>query len=308
MDFYIYVSNTSEGNYLLKNNGDGTFTNKASETGTEFFSLAWGSVFLDADNDSNLDIYVSGALDGSVSGLLSSAFYHNDGNQNYSIPNNIGFSGDTGMSYSNAIGDIDNDGKPDIVVMNNLSNYFLWQNQTTNSNNWVKIKLEGVTSNKAGIGNRIEISANGQSQYRYTLCGEGYLGQNSNYEFVGLSDATNIDYIKVTWNKTGITETINNVQPNQAITIQEGNGILDATSNELIYFNVYPNPSKNGIFNFISGDASDYFIEVFDISGRMVISKTQIENTINLSSLSKGIYLAKVNSDGKTKTIKLIKG
>tara|TARA_R110000787_G_scaffold167495_5_gene280437 strand:- start:4874 stop:6577 length:1704 start_codon:yes stop_codon:yes gene_type:complete len=306
--FDIYVTNTSQGNFLLKNEGDGTFIDVATTTGTEFNSVGWGAVFLDVENDMDLDLYVSSMISDTSSGLLTSGFYICDENTEYTIPSNVGFDDDEYKSFGSAMGDFNNDGKPDFVVTNEApDNHSLWRNKSVTSNNWIKIKLEGTVSNKNGIGNRIEIFSNGISQYRYTICGEGFLGQNSNYEFIGLSDATNIDYIKVTWNKTGIVETINNIQPNQSITIQEGNGVLSTYNEELTNFSIYPNPSENGIFKFTSGDAGAYFIEVFDISGRMVISKTQIENTINLSSLSKGIYLAKVNSDEKTKTIKLIK-
>ena len=304
--FDIYVTNSDLGNQLLHNNGDGTFTNKASETGTEFFSFAWGAVFLDADNDTSLDLYVSGVLDGSSS-MLSAAFYHNDGNQNYTIPPNIGFGTDTEKSYSNAIGDINNNGKPDIVVMNHESDYFLWENQTNTTNNWIKIKLEGVVSNKDGIGNRIEIHANGQSQYRYTLCGEGYLGQNSNYEFVGISDATNIDYIKVTWNKTGVVETINNIQPNQAITIQEGNGVLSTTNEELQGFSIYPNPSADGVYQINGKKSSIMKVSVFDFQGKHLLNELTTDNQINLSVLSNGIYILKIRIGDKTLIHKVIK-
>ncbi|MCP4801292.1 MAG: VCBS repeat-containing protein, partial [Bacteroidetes bacterium] len=80
----IYITNTSSGNYFLENNGDETFTNIASSNGTLFQSISWGAVFLDADNDSDLDLYVSGMRDG-TSGQLPSAFYQND-NGVFTIP------------------------------------------------------------------------------------------------------------------------------------------------------------------------------------------------------------------------------
>ena len=305
--FDVYVTNTQAGNQLLENNGDGTFTNVAPAAGVAFESFAWGATFLDADNDTHPDLYVSGSLDGSVSSLLPSAFYHNDGDGTFTIPNNIGFSNDTRESFSNAVGDFNNDGKPDLVVMNHEDDYFLWENQTTTTNNWIKIKLEGVTSNKDGVGNKIEIHANGKSQFKFTVCGEGYLAQYSQHEFVGVGDAINIDYIKVTWNKTGVVETINNVSPNQAITIQEGNGILSSSGLDLDSFSIGPNPSNTGVFNVSSNHTEIYSAEVYDFSGRKIIPKKRMYDTIDLSYFSKGIYLVRIYADGGTKTFKLVK-
>ena len=60
---------------------------------------------------------------------------------------------------------------PEIVVNNiNHDNIFLWKNTSTSSNNWLKVKLEGTQSNRDAVGSLIEISVNGQKQYRYTLC------------------------------------------------------------------------------------------------------------------------------------------
>lgn len=299
--FDIYITNTTSGNYLLQNNAGNTFTNVAAIAGVEMESFAWGSVFLDADLDENLDLYVSSSMDGSVSTLLSSAFFHNQGDNTFMLPNNIGFNDDEAMSFGNAIGDFNNDGKPDIAVLNVNTDVYLWENQSITSNSWIKIDLEGVSSNKDGYGNKIEVFANGKSQYRYTVCGEGYLGQNSEYEFFGLGSATQIDYIKVTWNKTGIVETINNVSVNQAIKIQEGNGILSSTEPVQLNFNVYPNPSNTGIFTL----SKEMNIEIYDISGRL-ITPNKTSKTIDLSSFSKGIYFAKVISGNSSQTIKLV--
>ena len=302
--FDIYVTNTPQGNELLRNNGDGTFTDVARDTGTSFDSMSWGAVFLDADNDTNLDLYVSGTLDGSVPSLLPSAFYHNQGDNTFIIPNNIGFENDNKESYSNAIGDINNDGKPDIAVSNDTDINFVFNNTSTNSNNWIKIKLEGTTGNRDGIGNKIEVFANNKSQYRYTLCGEGYLSQNSNYEFVGLGNATNIDYIKVTWTHNGLVETFNNVSVNQSITIKENNGILKNSSYNLETFNIYPNPSNTGVFK-INTNVNLDKIEVYDATGKLITTIKQSLN-IDVSNFKKGFYLLKLISNDKILIHKII--
>ena len=312
--FDIYITNTQSsqagnGNVLLMNNADGTFTNVAEETGTTFNSFAWGAVFLDADNDTLLDLYVSGGFDGSIGSFLSAAFYHQQNDGTFVIPQNIGFENDTRKSYSNAIGDINNDGKPDIIVCNDIENNFLWENKTINENNWLKVKLEGVISNRDGIGNTIEISIDGESQYRYTLAGEGYLSQNSFYEFFGTGTATEIDFIKVTWTATGTTETINNVDVNQAIIIKEGSGILSNTDIQTDnFFSMYPNPSNNGIFKLSISDNERVSLQIFDLSGRLVTKKDDLRNNdeIDVSHYHKGIYVAKISSGSNISSIKLL--
>ena len=306
--FDIYITNTPEGNELLRNNGDGTFTNVAEATATTFNSVGWGAVFLDADSDGLLDLYVSSDFDGSVGSFLSAAFYHQQNNETFIIPENIGFQDDTRKSYTNAIGDIDNDGKPDIVVGNDIEPNFLWANTTVNENNWLKVKLEGVISNRDGIGNTIEINIDGQSQYRYTLAGEGYLSQNSFYEFFGMGNATEVDYVKVTWTATGEIEIINNIAANQAIIIKEGSGVLSSENNlKETAFRVYPNPSSNGIFKLSVLNQEKVSVQVFDISGRLMTKKNNLKDNdqINLSHYQKGIYIARLSSETNNRTLKL---
>lgn len=313
--FDIYITNTPfsqvssiQGNVLLKNNGDGTFTNVATETGTSFDSVGWGSVFLDADNDGLLDIYVSSSENGNGS-LISSAFYHQQDDETFIIPQDIGFNTDLRESYTNAIGDINNDGKPEIVVGNDTDNNFLWQNNTINENNWIKVKLEGVVSNKDGIGNTIEINVDGQSQYRYTLAGEGYLSQNSFYEFFGTGLSNLIDYVKVTWTSTGATETFNNIEANQSITIKEGIGILN--DNDYIVedlLSIYPNPSNDGVFKLSTKNNESNTLKVYDLSGRLIFKVKNLKDNheFSLNHCKKGIYVANLSSGKKSSTIKLV--
>ena len=313
--FDIYITNTPfsqvssiQGNVLLKNNGDGTFTNVATETGTSFDSVGWGAVFLDADNDGLLDIYVSSSENGNGS-LISSAFYHQQTDETFIIPQDIGFNIDLRESYSNAIGDINNDGKPEIVVGNDTENNFLWQNNTSNENNWLKVKLEGVVSNKDGIGNTIEINIDGESQYRYTLAGEGYLSQNSFYEFFGTGLSNIVDYLKVTWTATGVTETFNNIEANQSITIKEGIGIL-SNNNYTIegLLSIYPNPSNDGVFKLSVKNNESHTLRVYDLSGRLMVKIKNIKDNdeFSLNHCKKGIYIANLSSGQKNSIIKLV--
>ncbi|WP_456440987.1 FG-GAP-like repeat-containing protein [Psychroserpens sp.] len=304
--FDIYVTNGPNGNNLLRNNGDETFTNVAASTGTLFNAISWGAVFFDADNNKDLDLYVSGSSLG-AGGYLSAAFYENIGNDIFEL-NNSCFPEDISRSFSNAIGDINNDGLIDVVVSNiNGENIFLWKNLTVNNSNWIKLKLNGTMSNKDAVGTRIEISLNGEKQYRYTHCGEGYLSQSSRLEHFGLDDSTIIDYIKLTW-LSGIEEYHYNVAVNQTLNLSEGSGsALNVTNitKEEIY--VCPNPVKDVLT--IKFRKPMNSIEVFNFLGQRIVtidSQNTIQN-IDMSNLQVGVYLVKVAIGNQTKTIRVLK-
>ncbi len=306
----IYVANTQEGNAFLQNNGDGTFTDVATINGTLFESVAWSSVFLDADHDTDLDLYVSASvINVENTDQPSAAFYDNHGNGIYSIPGTAGFDEDISISYSNAIGDIDNDGKYDIAVLNCLpDNIFLWKNESDTDNNWIKVKLEGTESNRQGIGSFIELSVNGEKQYNYTLCGEGYLGQNSSYEFFGIGEATQIDYLKVQW-LSGIEDVIMNPEINTSHTVVEGEHTLGLTSFDQETISLYPNPANSiiqvsGIDNFVEGT-----LQVIDISGRTIktLIVDQDDMSIDINQFSEGVYILALQRENVSHYMKFIK-
>lgn len=305
--FDIYITNGEEGNVLFKNNGDGTFTDVAMTSGTVFNSVGWGSVFLDAENDGDLDLYVSGSLDGSDSSMLSAAFYENQSDETFSILNNTSFNNDNAESYSNAIGDIDNDGYPEIIVANsNNEDIFLWKNLTTQTNNWLKVKLQGTISNKQGVGSVIEISINNEKQYRYTLCGEGYISQNSESEFFGLGNNTSIDYIKVTW-LSGIEDTLYNILSNQTLNIVEGVTLSNNTFELEKQVKVYPNPTSETIK--IESVQPMLTLSIYDSMGKLlnVAKPGSLNYSLNIKNYSDGVYTVKIKSTEGEITKRVIK-
>jgi len=308
--FDIYVTNTQEGNSLLKNNGDGTFTDIATTSGTSFESFGWGASFLDADNDKDLDLYVSGSFNFEIPCCLPSAFYENMNDETFTMSPSNGFVGDLRESYSNAIGDVDNNGLPDIVVTNNLhENMFLWRNLTATANNYLKVKLQGTISNRDGIGSKIEISINGEKQYRYTLCGEGYLSQNSNTEFFGVGTATAVDYVKVNW-LSGEEDIFYNVPVNQTVSVLEGSETLSVnTPQEHTELIVFPTVFDDHI-NIVSPKQEVGKIQVYDILGKEVYNEDIIQinrKKIDLNNLNSGVYILVFSNSKKSQKIKITK-
>lgn len=302
----IYVTNDPNNNVLFINNGDGTFTDMAQSYQVTFNSTSWGAVFLDADNDKDLDLYVSGEGNGTASPFLSSAFYENMNSSFFQLDNSA-VPNDYSYSYGNAIGDTDNDGYPEIVVNNiDHNNIFVWKNNTNTSNNWLKVKLEGTTSNRNGVGSFIEISINGNKQYRYTCLGEGYLSQNSATEQFGLGSDTVIDYVKVKW-LSGIEDTMYNVSANQNLNIIEGSTTLSVNDYNLNNIVIYPNPTKD-VIN-INAKTLINTVTVNNVLGEEILNITpnSLISIIDLSVYNAGVYFVHISTENNFEVIKIIK-
>lgn len=306
--FDIYITNGPIGNVLFKNNGDETFTDIAVSSGTVFNSISWGASFFDAENDMDQDLYVCGEFDANQTNFLLAAFYTNNDDETFNLSNEC-FPDDNRAAYSSAVGDLDNDGYPELIVTNSFDqDIFFWKNTTPQTNNWVKIKLEGTESNRDGIGSVIEVSVNGEKQYAYTHNGEGYLSQNSATKIIGTGTHTTIDYIKVKW-LSGIVDIMYDVPVNQQINLVEGTfSELSVSEFDLQNIALYPNPVNDNLVVAINDDAT---VEIYTILGKRMMTAQvsgQANNQLDVSALQSGMYLVKISTDnGQSITKKLIK-
>ncbi|WP_411768860.1 FG-GAP-like repeat-containing protein [Winogradskyella sp. A3E31] len=301
-----YISTMTKGSVLFKNNGDDTFTDISEHSGVNLNSFSWGSNFFDADNDGDLDLYLACSFDGS-NGYQSYAFYEYIGSEVFSQPTGIGFNNNDKESYASAIGDINNDGKIDIVVINNVDEPpFVWNNQSTTSNNYLAVTLEGTVSNKNAAGAKIEISVNGDVQYRYLMLGEGYISQNSFKEIFGVGTASTIDYVKVTW-PSGLVDVLNNISANSLIHIIEGQ-TLSASQVATSNFKVFPNPVNNSLK--VESQHVIKSLVVYSVLGQEVMRK-EVEgfnSELDFGSLNSGVYFVKViGSENTSEVFKVVK-
>lgn len=324
----IYVTNTPGGSVLLQNlgplgiNGQVKFADVAPFTGVGFYGTGWGSVFLDADLDCDLDLYVSGTLEGTNE--IPSAFYENEGNGSFSQPD-AGFIGDTTSTYSNAWGDFNNDGFPDIVAQNQSPHFTqLWQNGG-GDHHWLKLELEGVLSNRDGVGSLIEVYIGNMYQMRYTQCGSGFLGQNSGTEIVGLGAAEVIDSIVVTW-PTGHVDRLFEVNADQKILLVEGsttNGdisidpdveltiVLSPTQelSEEISVEISPSPTSDFLDLYLPKNNTILNWRIFNASGKMMKTGLVAQTKkIDVSNFPSGAYFIIItNASGHLTSKKWIK-
>ena len=71
-------------------------------------------------------------------------------------------------------------------------------------------------------------------------------------------------------------------------------------------FNVFPNPTSNGIVNISTSSSDAIAVAVFDILGKQILNETVSNNTLNVSTLNSGVYILKMVQNGNTSTKKLV--
>lgn len=311
----LYLSNGPSGNIFLKNNGDETFTDVAGTLGMTVGKICWGTNFVDYDNDGDLDLLVDvsdGPL-GRGDPDRNCSFYSNNGDGTFSIPSYTWIDVDTSLHYGNAIGDYNNDGWPDIAILNAYgTRTALWKNTGNSTNNWLKLNLIGTLSNRDAIGAVIEVTVAGNTNKRVIQSQISFQSQNSLSQIVGLGSATLVDDVTITW-PSGLTSVFTNVSANQVLTITEGL----ANSSVLLKDNLlpqnfelsqnFPNPfNPSTVIKYQLPNDSFVKVEIFSIIGEKIADlvnngQTAGYYTLNFNSqnigksLSTGIYLYRIS-------------
>ena len=240
VDFYV-TSFSDDYNALYRNEGGGNFSEVAYRTGLGYATipfLAWGTGFLDFDNDGLLDIFVANGhvypgVDhqdwGTTYAQRPQLFRNLNGNKFEEVSPAT----DSGLARvitarGAAFGDLFNDGHIDVVINCIDSSPVLLRNVAKNDNHWITLKLTGgAKSPRDAIGSKVFISAGGVRQRDDVFSGGSYASSSDLRAHFGLGKSTKVDTIEIDW-PSGTKEHISIVPSvDRILSVEEGKGIVD---------------------------------------------------------------------------------
>ena len=216
---------------LYHNHGGGLFSDRSAATGlaaaTRQF-LGFGLAALDANNDGRLDLVQA---NGHVSDfspsfpyemraqlLLGDASGHfRDVSEQAGPPWQV-----LRLGRGLAVGDIDNDGRMDVLIVGQGAPLALLHNQPAPAaGHFLTLALEGVASNRDGVGAKVTVTAGGRSQVAVRFGGGSYLSASDPRLHFGLGAARRADRVEVRW-PSGRRDTYEGLAADAGYRLREG--------------------------------------------------------------------------------------
>jgi hypothetical protein len=182
----------------------------------------------DFDNDGWKDIFVSR---GHVQSLLAAP------NLTVEQPNTV-FRNLGGMKFSaltaeagltsqppsrhrgSAIGDLNGDGRLDVVVTAIGAPAEIWMNESPGNHHWVEFKLQGTKSNRDGIGARIKVVTKSGAQYNQMTTSAGYASSSAGPVHFGLGANASVELVEIRW-PSGIVQQMRDVSADRVVMVKE---------------------------------------------------------------------------------------
>ncbi len=218
---------------LYTNGGDGTFDYATNSSGLGAITLlhsGWGVRFLDYDNDGWKDLFIVQAhvMDNievnepHLHYLEPPMLLHNERGRKFTD-----VSSSSGEVFHKrwagrglASGDIDNDGKVDVIVTSNNGPARVLKNETPTDNHWLTLKLVGVKSNRDAIGAQVEIATESGKQYASVTTASSYQSSSDPRLHFGLGNAVSVKSIRIRW-PSGMVQALPETKGDQILTIKE---------------------------------------------------------------------------------------
>ena len=201
---------------LFRQQAPGLFEDVSSRVGLALPTiplLGWACGFADFNNDGARDlwlanghVYPNADQLGSTTYLQPLTIFENRGGRFFPALNAV-----PGLAKNSfrggCVGDFNNDGRLDIVVLPIAGSPSLLLNRTSDQNNWAGFSLRGTRSNQDAIGAKVRIEACGRTQFESVGNGGSYLSRNDPRVHFGLGSCSAIAQVIVTW-PNGMKQTI----------------------------------------------------------------------------------------------------
>lgn len=158
----------------------------------------------------------------SWSGFERSALFVNDGSMHFQDLGSVLGADQVADGRGLAVGDIDNDGDPDLVGTNSRTHphVFVLRNDFETERGHLFVELF-PTEHRSAAGSKLLLTAGGVTQRRDVGLGYGFLSQHDTTRHFGLGDAKTIERLEITW-PDGARQTLEDVAPNQKIVVRQG--------------------------------------------------------------------------------------
>jgi hypothetical protein len=209
-------------------------TTKARLAAPTYPYVGWGTGFFDFDNDGWDDILVTnGHVYPQADSIPGSAPYH-EPIQLFRNLHDRTFEDVTALSGLDklrgaswrgvAFGDVNNDGKVDVLVLDADGPPVLLINRTESTNHAVLFHLIGTKSNKAAIGARVTVKAGDLTQFSEVRGGSSLFSQNDLRLHFGLGGHALMNSVEISWS-SGKKDTFENLASDFIYTMVEGEGV-----------------------------------------------------------------------------------
>ena len=213
------------------NNTKGGFTEITAKSGMALLSnpmSGYSPNIADFDNDGWKDIFVSRgdvqspAMAGRRRIDQPNTVFRNVPDGKWSaLTEEAGFAAQPPARHrGSAFGDLNHDGKLDIVVTALSAPAEIWINDSPAENHWLELALQGTKSNRDAIGAKIKIVAGGQAQFNHVTTASGYASSSAGPVHFGLGAAKEVDEIEIQW-PSGARQALNHVQADQILHVKE---------------------------------------------------------------------------------------
>jgi hypothetical protein len=238
--FSIFVTNfADEYNTLYRNEGDYNFVDVSHAANVSQMSrpyVGWGTGFFDLDNDGWLDLLVvNGHVYPQVDTLPSGARYRQPKLLHVNLGNGAfcDASRQAGpalleprASRGAAFGDLDNDGRIDVVVNDLDGPPMVLRNEGGgDANSWVTLELAAKKGSPLAIGARVRVVTADGAQIEEVRSGASYLSQNDLRLHFGLGKSAKVDLVEIRW-PSGKVEQLKDLAAGKFYSILEGEGVV----------------------------------------------------------------------------------